>query len=113
MAAKKTRKCLRCGNNFEYADEGLPILEEYCEKCKKIVKKVDDLEDKLIHEEFSIEKKDEEIAKQIDFVITREGLGSSKEDEDLLNSLTKRLLKDETRRKKILKHIKTLQKEKD
>ncbi len=97
-------KCPRCNATFG------GVQGMYCKSCTEIIRQVKRLEQQLIVEEFSIEQEDEKIARQINDILTKEN--SSKNDEELLTALTEKLLKDEKRRRKIIKEILKLQRKK-
>ncbi|MFH1400583.1 MAG: hypothetical protein ABIH41_03625 [Nanoarchaeota archaeon] len=68
------------------------------------------MERALLDEEFSLERKDEEIAKQLARVLAAESTGDSASDSRMLTSLAETLLEDEKRRKRIIEQILKLQK---
>ncbi len=73
---------------------------------------VNQLQRQLVAQDFSLEQEDEIIARQINDILTKEHSGIAEEDEALLSGLTEKLLQDEKRKKKIVKQIRALQKEK-
>ena len=76
------------------------------------MKEINLLERQLVQNEFSLEQSDMKIAQQIHALLLREQEDISMENEELLTSLTEKLIYDEKRRKKILKQIISLQKKK-
>ena len=105
-------KCPRCGRTFEAPGNPVPGMKMYCKVCTEIVMRVNQLERQLIAQDFSLEREDEQLARQINDLLTKESTGISEKDDELLTALTERMLSDESRRKKILKQIRRLQKEK-
>lgn len=104
--------CSKCGKPFENLfppKEGVPV---YCPACMGKRNDVTKLEEELLKQDFSIEQEDEEIAKQIHEILEREKSTFNDGDENLITLLTKKMLKDEKRRKKIVKQILKLQKKK-
>lgn len=83
-----------------------------CEECTELMQKIIRLEAQLLAEDFSITREDKAIAEQMHAILNRESSGVSKKDEEILTALVERMLKDEKRRKRILKKIRELQKEK-
>ncbi|MBI1969037.1 hypothetical protein HYS49_03945, partial [Candidatus Woesearchaeota archaeon] len=73
---------------------------------------ISQLQKKLIAEEFSLEQEDEKIGRQISDFLTRENIEFSEKDEEMLQLLTEKLLKDERRRRKVIKQVLRLQKKK-
>ena len=106
-------KCPRCGKDFEASERSHIPGKSMCRECTALVIKLNQLERQLLSEEFSIEKTDEELARQINDILIKEGpSGFPEVDEQLLNSLLERMLADEKRRKRLLKEIRKLQKRK-
>ena len=83
-----------------------------CRGCTQLTINVNRLERQLLEEEFSLEKSDEEIARQMNEILVRESSGISQKDDELLTSLVERLFQDEKRRKKLIKEIWKLQRKK-
>ncbi|MDP3640793.1 MAG: hypothetical protein Q8R53_06385 [Nanoarchaeota archaeon] len=116
-----TQTCTHCGKKFEspiqFALPGKPL---YCKACstQMLVRRrekfapVSQLQKRLIAEGFSLEQEDEKIARQINDLLNREESGISEPDEELLSSLTEKLLKDEKRRRRIIKAVLKLQRKK-
>ena len=104
-------ECPRCHKKYEDV-ERTHFPGKLCKDCNKRIVKTIALERQLPGEEFSIEQQDEQIARQINDLLTRESSGVSEKDEQLLNDLLERLIKDEKRRKNLLEDIRSLQKEK-
>jgi NAD-dependent SIR2 family protein deacetylase len=104
-------ECPKCHKKYEDSERG-HFPGKPCRECGERIVKTIALERRLLAEEFSIEKEDEQVAKQINEVLVRESSGVAEKDEQLLNDLIERLIKDEKRRKKLLKEIRSLQKEK-
>lgn len=113
------------------SDCGMPIRKPkfrpspgrmiYCDNCEKKrirIMLVERFERQLSDEGFSLNKKDEEIARQIKDLLVKKSSGNSflsqfiKKDEKLLTLLMMRMLKNKKREEKILEHMLTLQKEK-
>ena len=103
--------CSRCGKSF--FNSFLPTRGRvvYCPNCEPPNLKAINLENQLIREEVSIGLEDHEIARRIEYLLRNLSSGDSKQDEGTLNLLLERLLKDQKRRKKILKLIEELQQE--
>jgi len=104
-------KCPKCGNEYEDSSRS-HFPGKPCKECTELIMKLTRLERRLIAENFSIEQEDEKIARQINDLLIKEQPGTSEKDEKLLTALTEKMLKDEKRKKKILKHILKLQREK-
>ncbi|MEK6951510.1 MAG: hypothetical protein AABX29_00690 [Nanoarchaeota archaeon] len=107
----KKFKCPRCGRMYEDSVRG-NFPGKPCKECTEQTIKITALERQLIAQDFSIEQEDEKIARQINDLLVKESSGVSERDEQILTALTERMLKDEKRRKNILKQILRLQKEK-
>lgn len=84
----------------------------YCKECTQLVMNLNQLERQLVAQEFSIEQEDEKIARQMNDLLAKESSGIQEKNEELLTALAEKILKDETRRKRILKEIRKLQKKK-
>lgn len=104
--------CPKCGRNFEAPGSPVPGMKMYCKECTQRVTLVNQLQSQLVAQDFSLEQEDEIIAKQINDILSKESSGVSEKDEALLSDLTEKLLQDEKRKKKIVKQIRALQKEK-
>ena len=112
MVQIQSMKCPRCGRPFTPPFIPRKGGKVYCKDCTNIIVRVNLLEHQLIEQDFSIEQEDAHIARQINDILIKERSGITLKDEELLNTLTVRMIQDEKRRKKILKHISRLQKEK-
>ena len=105
-------RCPHCGNEYE------DLVRAYfpgkpCKKCTQLMLALGGLQRQLLSKEVSLEKEDHEIAIQINDILEKERIsGISDKDEELLNNLTKKMLSDEKRRRKIIKEILRLQKKK-
>ncbi len=108
----KPHKCPRCGKKFDSLGDPVPGRPMYCKKCTNLIITLRNLERDLISEEFSIEKRDEEIARKIHASLLREKPENITRTEESITALIKTLFRDEKRRMKILNKIKKLQKEK-
>ena len=105
-------KCPRCGNEYEDLVRA-HFSEKPCKKCTQLMMVLGGFQRQLLAEEVNLEKEDGNIAKQINDLLEKERIsGISDKDEELLNTLTKIMLSDEKRRKKIIKQILSLQKKK-
>lgn len=112
----KKYKCSRCGKMYEDS-ERKHFVGKPCEECTQFILKIGRLQRHLIAEDFAIEQEDEKIAKKIYGLLSnldtaREFTLHSEKDQEILTALTEKLLKNEKRSKKILKHILKLQKKK-
>lgn len=119
----KKVKCPRCGKEYlnsaksdfvGFAGEGNPPGKP-CLACLQLITRLDQREKKLLADEFSLEQEDEHIAQKMNNLLVLESSGNPVENEEkekLFNFLLERLRIDEKRRKKILKRISKLQKEK-
>ena len=101
-------KCKRCKKKYDSA--GMPM--GLCKSCFYTVSMITKLERELVAEEFSLEKDDLVIAQQINDSLIKESSGVSAEDENVLTALIDKMLKDEKRKKRILKEIRKFQKKK-
>ncbi len=106
-----TYKCPKCGKKYEDSARG-HFPGKLCKECTQLMMKLSQFERQLLAEEFSIEQGDEKIARQINDLLVKGSSGFSENDEKLITALTERMLKDEKRRKKIIKQILGLQKKK-
>ncbi len=104
-------RCPKCGKEYEDSVRG-HFPGKPCKECTQLMMKVNQLERQLIAEEFSIEQEDEKVIRQINNLIVKEGTDITLIDENLISGLGVRLLKDEKRRKKIIKELLKLQKKK-
>lgn len=104
--------CTRCGKKFEAPGKPVPGMNMYCRKCTKVVIEVNRLEQRLIADDFKLEREDEQLARQINDLLGKESAGISENDEELLTALIERMLSDESRRRKILRRIRRLQRDK-
>jgi len=104
-------KCPKCKKEYEDSARG-HFPGKPCKECTELMMKLNRIERQLIAEEFSIEQEDERIARQISGLLIKESSGILERDEELLTALTEKLLKDEKRRKRIIKEILKLQKKK-
>ncbi len=113
MVVVETKRyiCPKCGKEYEDF-VGKHFVGKPCKQCSELLMKMLQLEKQLLAEEFSVEQEDEKIARQINDLLVKESSGISEDDERLLTALTKKMLKDEKRRKKIIKQILKLQKKK-
>ncbi len=84
------------------------MLEQRREKFKPLSQ----LQKRLIAEGFSLEQEDEKLARQINELLNREESGVSEPDEELVSALVEKLLKDEKRRKTLLRAVLKLQRKK-
>ena len=100
-------RCSKCGNEFNSAGVG-----DVCRDCVQREKRVNEFLTQLLKEEFSLERNDEEIARQINSLLIKEGTTSSEEDEKILQGLIEKLIKDGNRKKSIAKEMLKLQKSK-
>ena len=104
-------KCPKCGKTFEDSVRGY-VPGKLCRDCLRIAMQINQYERQLLEEDFSIEQTDEKITLQIRQLLFREGAVPTEEGEKLLTGLTEKLLKDDKRRKKIIKEILKLQRKK-
>lgn len=104
-------KCPKCGREYEDSERG-HFPGKPCRYCTEIWAKLGKYQRELLAQNFSLEQKDVQIARQINELLVRESTGISENDESLLNQLTEQLLKDEERRIKIVEEIRKLQKKK-
>lgn len=73
---------------------------------------ISQLQKKLMAEEFSLEQEDVKLGREINDFLEREKVEFSEKDEEVLQLLVQKLLKDEKRRRKIIKEILRLQRKK-
>ena len=105
-------QCFRCGDEYEDLVRA-HFATKICTKCNRLIMAFGELQRQLLSKEVFLETEDHEIAIQINNILENERIsGISDKDEQLLNALTKRMLSDEKRRKKIIKKILSLQKKK-
>lgn len=88
------------------------FIGQYCQKCTAIIKAVNELEGKLNRADFSFDRDDEVVAKQIHDVLQRENSVVSVQDEEVLRHLIERRITDEKRRLRILQELRRLQDQK-
>lgn len=100
-------KCPRCGKNFEALFKG-----QYCKECTDLIRRANRLEAQLNRTDFSFDREDEEIARQIGAVLIKEDSVITKEEEEALNHLLQRRIAEEGRRIRILQQLKKIQQEK-
>jgi len=105
-------KCPRCRRSFVPPSVPRKGGKVYCRDCTRIISRVNILENSLIEREFSLEKEDEQLARQIHDIIAKEGFKTTESDEELLTALTEKMLKDDARRRRILAKIRELQRAK-
>ena len=74
--------------------------------------KLNQMERRLLAEDFSLEQEDEKIARQINDQLIKESRFIVKSEQEVTPALLEKLIKDEKRRRKVLKHILQLQREK-
>lgn len=105
-------KCPRCGRTFEAPGNPVPGMIMYCKECTELIMKLNQMERRLLAEDFSLEQEDEKIARQINDQLIKESGFILKSEQEVTPALLEKLIKDEKRRRKILKHILKLQREK-
>ncbi len=84
----------------------------YCKECTDLIRRANQLEAQLNRADFSFDREDEEIARQMSEVLSKEGVIVTKEEEEALNHLLQRRIAEEGRRMKILQQLKKIQQEK-
>jgi hypothetical protein len=104
----RTYKCPRCGKTYEDSGRG-HFSGKLCKECTELIMKINQMERRLLAEEFSLEQKDEKIAERINDELIKESAFILKTDQEVTPALLEQLIKDEKRRKKILKEILKLQ----
>ena len=104
-------KCPRCKKTFEAPGNPVPGMIMYCKSCTELVRKLNQMEKQLLVDEFSLEQEDEKIVRQINNQLTKEVGFILKSEHDVTSALVERLIKDEKKRRKILKQILKLQRE--
>ena len=107
-------KCPRCGKMFE----PMSFLNRqgkqghFCRECTNLILRVNRLEAQLNTAEFSFDRDDEEVARELHSLLVAENSVVSLEDEDAINHLLERRVAEEQRRLRILQQLKQLQKRK-
>ena len=104
--------CPHCNNEYEDLERS-HFPGKPCKKCTQLMIAMGELQRRLLAREVSLENEDHKIAAQINDILVRQRIsGISDGDEKLLDDLTKKMLSDENRRKKVIKEIIRLQKKK-
>lgn len=108
-------KCPRCDKMFEPSMDSItrPGQQGHmCRECTKLILTVNRLEAQLNKAEFSFDRDDEEIARELASLLAAENSAVSLKDEDAINHLLERRVAEERKRLGILQQLKQLQKKK-
>lgn len=96
------KRCSRCGKEF-FGQQVFPT--EYCEECFSATRQIHAKVRELLKVELMLDQINEDLARRIDALISRESPGTAVHDSYTLLAAINKVLGEEAKRRKLLKEL--------